>query len=388
MNTIARPGAWPMGQLQRVSLALTLLLASTADSAKAQEDMSAAPTGRLLNLSGNCESKVDSTGQWLPLKANAELAVGQRLRCLEGAEIRLRLPGSGAVISVRVFPSQEYVVPIGRFGATPSPETRGGRVAVAHDPIEPVSPALPQRGLATGGRLLVASAGIAKCAAPLGTVSFVEDTTSASYRQAIERGLGSPASVLRRYAQESNCFVVVDGQSERHSSISKQGSINKMGQRLSAAEFKINSSLDYRHEAAGGLGVLFGGAAVPGAVAGYSTQMKPTSRLVLFDTYSGVQVGTAEVSGGVVNPAALKRLLTSVPDSSVDLYWQSEEGLLAAAALAASFNLLVQQAVNYQTQKSVGQPPPGNAPQSDSPLPSPSEPTARPLPDDSTRQTP
>ncbi|MBX3638272.1 MAG: hypothetical protein KF683_23115 [Rubrivivax sp.] len=339
-------------------LSLPMLAAAIACSAGAQQTTERTAAGQVTALAGECTTAADATGPWLPVLAGAALAAGQRIRCPQGAEMRLRLPGSGVEVPVLVRPGQEYVVPMGRLGATPSGDTRGGREAS-------VAPHMLRPGGMGGAAMIVADSGLARCAAPLGTVAFADDPASTSSRQASERGLESPAALLRRYAVESNCFVVAEvrslpnvlQQSSRAPAGPASGASTGAAGRLVAADFVIDPRVEFGSSGRA-LGALLGitgpsTGAVAGSVGG---QARPRSTLVLTDMRSGVQVGAAEGRADAIDQAALQRWLASKPGSAGARYADSAEGAQAAAALAASFNQLVQQASSYQTQTVTGPP--------------------------------
>lgn len=365
-----RPARWCVP----VATALSTLAAANAGSAGAQDAGQGAVAGQVLTVAGECSAAPDGAEAWLALKPGSPIAPGQRLRCPLGAELRLRLPGSGAEVPVRVRPGQDYVVPMGRLGPTPATETRGGREAS-------VAPHMMAPGAAPAGTVVYADSGIARCAAPLGTLALTDDPGSATSKQASARGLEPPAALLRRYAQESNCFVVADvrwalsnalqesaraGTRPTESPGAVEGSAartrparpaerpseDRVG-RLAAADFVMDPRIDFAGAGEGrALGGLLGitGPGV-GAVAGAVARAgQPTSRLMLFDARSGVAIGAAEGRPDAVDPAALQRWLASEPSGPGAGYAKSTEGALAAAALAASFNQLVQQTAVLQGQ--------------------------------------
>lgn len=355
---------------------LSMLAATLAGPASAQDAGQAALAGQVLTIAGECSFATDGADTWLALKPGASIAPGQRLRCPQGAELRLRLAGSGAEVPVRVQPGQDYIVPMGRLGPTPATETRGGREAS-------IAPHMMAPGAAPAGAMVYADSGIARCAAPLGTLALTDDPSSTSSKQASARGLEPPAALLRRYAQESNCFVVADGRKALSNALQESARAgtqpaDRVG-RLAAADFVMDPRIDFAGTSEGrALGGLLGitGPGV-GAVAGAVARPgRPKSRLLLFDARSGVAIGTAEGRPDAVDPAVLQRWLASEPTSAGAGYAKSTEGALAAAALAASFNQLVQQTALLQGQ-AVGRPVNAAAKAASAPAPAPTKDPSR-----------
>jgi hypothetical protein len=147
---------------------------------------------------------------------------------------------------------------------------------------------------------------ISKCQAPYGTVA-INEPTNETMMWLRNYQLGSPSSLLRVFAQESNCFVVVERGAgllnmEQERALAASGELQggqNMGKgQVIAADFVMTPAMQFSDNNAGGvgggLGSLLGGRA--GAVlAGGGLRFKEAqTSIVVASTRTGVQVAASE----------------------------------------------------------------------------------------------
>ncbi len=194
---------------------------------------------------------------------------------------------------------------------------------------------------------------ISKCQAPYGTIA-INEPTNETMMWLRNYQLGSPSSLLRVYAQESNCFVVVERgtgmrnmQEERAlAALGELQSGQNVGKgQIIAADFMMTPAMQFSDNNAGGvgggLGALLGGRA--GAVlAGGGLRFKEAqTSITIASTRTGVQVAASEgkakhtdfnlgglgIGGGVLAGAGG--------------YTSTAEGKVIAASLLDNFNAVV-----------------------------------------------
>lgn len=144
-----------------------------------------------------------------------------------------------------------------------------------------------------------------KCDRPVGTLAVVEPQEQ--YMTYLRRyQLGSPGSILRMMAQQSNCFVVVERgvalqnmQQER--SLARSGEMqadaNMGGGQMKAADFIMTPAVTIDNPNAGGVGAAVGGLlgrSKLGALAGGLKFKEAQTSILLSDARTTVQVAAAE----------------------------------------------------------------------------------------------
>jgi len=215
--------------------------------------------------------------------------------------------------------------------------------------------ALAQTG--SGGK----EGSIEHCERNLGTLAVAEPQSHmlASLGQF---KLGSPATMLRMIAQESNCFTVVERgvgmqniQQER--ALSANGMLrqdaNVGGGQLQAADFVLTPSLQFSDNtggvggAIGGLLGRFGGAlGALGGLAGGLKFKEAETTLLLADVRSGIQVASAEGQASKMDFSLSGWGWGGLGWASAGGYAKTPEGKLLAASLLDNFNRIVQQVRN------------------------------------------
>ncbi len=192
---------------------------------------------------------------------------------------------------------------------------------------------------------------IEKCPTPYGTLA-VNEPTDEVLSWLRRYSLESPSALIRIYAQESNCFVVVERgkgmqnlQQERALGASgelQSGSNMGKGQMV-AADFVLTPYVQFADNNAGGVGGAVGGISrrVGIGVGGSLKFKEAQSSITLSSTRTGVQVASAEgkarqrdfslgglgIAGGLLGGAGA--------------YSSTAEGKVIAASLLDNFNAVV-----------------------------------------------
>lgn len=193
--------------------------------------------------------------------------------------------------------------------------------------------------------------GVTKCSAPYGTIAVNEpshDTMNYlnSYR------LGSPSSLLRVFAQESNCFIVVErGKGMENMKTERalagdgelQGGQNIGKGQMIAADYMMTPSIQATNSNAGGVGAAVGGRVagrLGGVVGGGLKTREAQTSITVASVRTGVQVAAAEgeatkrdfglggfgIAGALVGAGG---------------YTNTAEGKMIAASLLDNFNNIV-----------------------------------------------
>ena len=209
------------------------------------------------------------------------------------------------------------------------------------------------QGATTAG---AADSSIEKCARVLGTLAVAEPQ-SFMLADLNRYKLGSPATMLRMIAQESNCFTVVERgvgmqniQQERAlagSGMLQEGS-NQGGGQLQAADFVMTPSVQFAADTGGVSGVLGGLAGrmggVLGAIGGLAggVQFKEAeTTLLVSDVRSGIQVASAEGKASKMNFSLGGWGWGGLGWASAGGYSKTPEGKLIAASLLDNYNKIV-----------------------------------------------
>lgn len=207
-------------------------------------------------------------------------------------------------------------------------------------------------GAAAAGSLAAQDDGIAKCEKPVGTLAVVEPNQQAL--SGLRRyGLDSPTSLIRMYAQKSNCFVVVERgrglqtmQGERQLAQSgdlKQGA-NVGGGQMEAADFYLTPDVIFSEGNSGGIGAAVGGAlgSRTGGVVGGGLKFKEAqTSLLLGDVRSGVQVASAEGKAKKADVGAAVGGLLGGVGVALGGYTKTNEGKVIAASYLNNYNKIV-----------------------------------------------
>ena len=193
--------------------------------------------------------------------------------------------------------------------------------------------------------------GVTKCAAPYGTIAINEPSQdSLNYLYGFK--LGSPSSLLRVFAQESNCFIVVERgkgmenmKTERALAGSgelQEGQNIGKGQMI-AADYMMTPSIQGANSNAGGVGAAVGGrigGRLGGVVGGGLKTREAQTSITVASVRTGVQVAAAEGAAtkrdfGLGGFGVAGALLGG------GAYTNTAEGKMIAASLLDNFNNVV-----------------------------------------------
>lgn len=224
----------------------------------------------------------------------------------------------------------------------------------------------PARGAAGGATAINASEYLQRCNRPVGTVAFNEDDESAYFKHGSRYGIKSPAETLRLFAQQSNCFVIVERgralkntqferQLERSGELRKGSNFGK-GQ-MAAADYTITPSVVLRDNNArgtsGGVLATLGTVLVGGG--GKVKHKDVQAMLTMIDNRSGVQVSIAEGSAtGTDKEIFVGGLAAPLTIGFAESYARTKQEKIIIGAYLDAFNNLVSAVQSYRPQESAG----------------------------------
>lgn len=203
--------------------------------------------------------------------------------------------------------------------------------------------------------------GLERCDKPVGALAVVEPNaqTLSSLRR---YNLESPTTLIRMYAQKSNCFQVVERgeglqtmQTERQ--LASAGDLaagsNVGGGQMKAADFVLTPTVLFSEGDAGGIGGFVGGAVSKksGGVVGGGLKFKEAqTTLLLGDIRSGIQVASAQ---GKAKKADLALggagIIGGAAAVGLGGYTKTNEGKVIASSFLNNFNKIVQDIRNDPT---------------------------------------
>ena len=226
-------------------------------------------------------------------------------------------------------------------------------------------------GSAGGATANNANAQLERCDSPVGTTSFIEDTSAPWYATLTGTyGLPSTTMVLRMLAQQSNCFIVVErgrgfAAMEGERRLAQSGELrsgSKFGQgQIVSADYAITPSIVFSAGDTGGISGSLGGLSrhlgVLGSVAGGVKQREASTMLALTDNRSGVQLAMAEGSASTfdISGSGWGFGLPGAAIASMGAYSRTPQGKVLVAAFTDSFNQLVRAVKSYKPQEIQGQ---------------------------------
>lgn len=210
-----------------------------------------------------------------------------------------------------------------------------------------------------GGAVLMAVPGVATaqsdakskdavdtCPMPFGTIAINEPHEQSMYWLRSYQ-LGSPSSLLRTFAQRSNCFVVVERgvgmqNMKQERELASAGEIQEgqnigKGQMVSA-DYMLTPAIQGTDNNAGGVG---GGARLPGRLGGIVGGIKKKeaqTSITVASVRTGVQVAAAE-GAATKRDFAIGGIGLGVGAGG---YTSTSEGKMVAASLLDNFNKVIQ----------------------------------------------
>ena len=224
----------------------------------------------------------------------------------------------------------------------------------------------PARGGAGGAASVNAADILQRCNRPVGTMAISEEDETAYFKHGERYGLRSPAQSLRLFAQQSNCFVIVERGDvlydiEREKYMERAGELrpgsNMNGAKLAAADYTVKPSLVFEDFNAGGTqGGLLGtlGSALIG-LSGKVEYKDVQAMLIMIDNRSGVQVSIAEGSArGVDKEIYIGGIAAPLTAGFIESYARTHQDKIIVGAYLDAFNNLVNALNNYRPQQSAG----------------------------------
>jgi curli biogenesis system outer membrane secretion channel CsgG len=194
--------------------------------------------------------------------------------------------------------------------------------------------------------------GLSKCEKPVGTLAVVEPN-SQSLNGLRRYGLDSPTSLIRVYAQKSNCFVVVErgrglqtmqGERQLANSGDLKQDANVGGGQMEAADFYLTPDVIFSEGNSGGIGGAVGGMLgnKTGGVVGGGLKFKEAqTSLLLGDVRSGVQVAAADGKAKKADIGAAVGGLLGGVGVAAGGYTKTNEGKVIASSFLNNYNKIV-----------------------------------------------
>lgn len=229
-------------------------------------------------------------------------------------------------------------------------------------------------GSAAGSAVSGESSQLEHCAAPLGTVSLIENQSAGWYTiLRNEYHLPPTANLLRLLIQQSNCFVVVERGAAGMNAMSRERELSQSGEMRSgskfgrgqmvASDYGLSPEIVFSNQNAGGAGAALGGilggfsryGAAVGAVAGNVQTKEASALLTMIDNRSGVQVAASEGSASKTDFGAIGSLFGGGAAGGLGGYTNTAQGKVIAAAFMDAYNQMVRSLRNYRAQSVQGQ---------------------------------
>jgi len=227
-------------------------------------------------------------------------------------------------------------------------------------------------GSAAGSASANTNTALEKCAAPLGTVSLVENQSAGWYTiLRNEYKLPPTANLLRLLVQQSNCFVVVERGAAGMNALSRERQLMQSGElrqgsnfgagQMVASDYGLSPEIVFNNQNAGGMGGALGGlvggrySGVLSAVGGSVQTKEASAMLTLVDNRSGVQVSASEGSASKTDFGAFGSVFGGSGAAGLGGYTNTAEGKIISAAFMDAFNQMVISLRNYKAQTVQGQ---------------------------------
>ena len=227
-------------------------------------------------------------------------------------------------------------------------------------------------GSAAGSASSNASGALERCAAPLGTVSLVENQQAGWYTiLRNEYRLPPTSNLLRLLIQQSNCFIVVERSAAGMNAMSRERAMMQSGEmrggsnfgkgQMVASDYGLSPEIVFSNENAGGISGALGGLIGGGrgralaAVGGSMNTKEASAMLTLVDNRSGVQVSASEGSASKTDFGAFGSLFGGSAAGGASGYSNTAQGKVLTAAFMDAYNQMVISLRNYRAQSVQGQ---------------------------------
>jgi curli biogenesis system outer membrane secretion channel CsgG len=230
----------------------------------------------------------------------------------------------------------------------------------------PSGPKPAVTGAAGGGMPQKIGTSFEQCSESFGTLALSEEQDEDWHSVIIhEYGLPSASQLLRLMVQQSNCFVVVEGDRQGMKAMEKERGLrdSSFGKgQIDSADYTLTPSVIFSSHDLGSIGAAVGtrprplddsaGTAVA-AVDGVKKR-EASTMLTLEDNRSGVLIEAAEGNASNLDFDLLDGIFSGSGGVGLGGYEKTPEGRILAAAFADSFNQMVKALKNYQAQEVKG----------------------------------
>ena len=226
-------------------------------------------------------------------------------------------------------------------------------------------------GSAAGSTTAGSSSALERCAAPLGTISLIENVNAGWYTiLRNEYRLPPTANLLRLLIQQSNCFVVVERGAAGMAAMSRERALQDSGEmrkgsnfgkgQMVSSDFGLSPEVIFSEGNTGGIGgalggLIGGGAGRAVAVIGANTKTREASVLLtMIDNRSGVQIAAAEGSASKTDFGGFGALAGIGGAGALGGYTNTPQGKVIAAAFMDGYNSMVISLRQYRAQEVKG----------------------------------
>jgi curli biogenesis system outer membrane secretion channel CsgG len=226
-------------------------------------------------------------------------------------------------------------------------------------------------GSAAGSTTAGANTALERCAAPLGTISLIENVDAPWYitlRQ--EYRLPPTATLLRLMIQQSNCFVVVERGVNGMAAMNKERALQNSGEmrggsnfgkgQMVSSDFGLSPEVIFSAKDAKGAGGALGGLVGGGlglaiAMVGAATKTSEASVLLtMIDNRSSVQIAVSEGSASKTDFSGFAGFAGLSGAAGLGGYTNTPQGKVLAAAFMDAYNGMVISLRQYKAQEVKG----------------------------------
>lgn len=226
-------------------------------------------------------------------------------------------------------------------------------------------------GSAAGSTTAGSSSALERCAAPLGTISLIENVNAGWYTiLRNEYRLPPTANLLRLLIQQSNCFVVVERGAAGMAAMSRERALQDSGEmrkgsnfgrgQVVSSDFGLSPEVIFNEGNTGGIGgalggLIGGGAGRAVAVIGANTRTREASVLLtMIDNRSSVQIAASEGSASKTDIGGFGALAGIGGAAALGGYTNTPQGKVIAAAFMDAYNGMVVSLRQYRAQEVKG----------------------------------
>ena len=227
-------------------------------------------------------------------------------------------------------------------------------------------------GAAAGGNSTNTNSALEKCAAPLGTVSLIENQSAGWYTILTgEYRLPPTSNLLRILIQQSNCFVIVERSAAGMNAMNRERNLQNSGEmrqgsnfgkgQMVSSDYGMSPEIVFSQNDTGGMGAAIGGligggsGRALGALGAGTKTREASAMLTMIDNRSGVQIAASEGSASKTDFGGMAGLLGGSAGGGIGGYSNTPQGKVVAAAFMDAYNQMVVALRNYKAQSVKGQ---------------------------------